>query len=164
MRASFSKSNAPCLRDSKRPLRLFLSLLLELIFRVRFSQLTLDMLSITQIFKHFFFNSFPREDEGSPRQAILSKWCQDDVNQFRACMNANNYDENKCLPTKAILDKCASIAFKKVNDEPQWIFWALLLSLLQVLKATHKSVDRVCWWKNCYPCLLQMQREWFAPV
>jgi hypothetical protein len=37
-------------------------------------------------------------------------------------MNANNYDENKCLPTKAILDKCAANAFKKVNAEPEWIF------------------------------------------
>ena len=68
--------------------------------------------------------SFPREDEGSPRQAILDKFCQDEVKQFRNCMNANNYDENKCLPTKAILDKCAATSFKKVNAEPEWIFWA----------------------------------------
>ena len=67
-------------------------------------------------------NSFPREDEGSPRQAILDKFCQDDVKQFRNCMNANNYDENKCLPTKMILDKCAANSFKKVNAEPEWIF------------------------------------------
>lgn len=67
-------------------------------------------------------NSFPREDEGSPRQAILDKFCQDDVKQFRNCMNANNYDENKCLPTKNILDKCAANSFKKVNAEPEWIF------------------------------------------
>jgi len=66
--------------------------------------------------------SFPREDEGSPRQAILDKFCQDEVKQFRNCMNANNYDENKCLPTKAILDKCAATSFKKVNAEPEWIF------------------------------------------
>jgi hypothetical protein len=37
-------------------------------------------------------------------------------------MNANNYDENKCLETKGILDKCASKAFKKVNSEPEWVF------------------------------------------
>jgi hypothetical protein len=37
-------------------------------------------------------------------------------------MNANNYDENKCLPTKIILDKCAARSFKKVNAEPEWIF------------------------------------------
>lgn len=37
-------------------------------------------------------------------------------------MNANNYDENKCLPTKGILDKCSSIAFKKVNADPDLIF------------------------------------------
>jgi hypothetical protein len=65
---------------------------------------------------------FPREDEGSPRQAILDKFCQDEVKQFRNCMNANNYDENKCLPTKNILDKCAATSFKKVNAEPEWIF------------------------------------------
>ena len=66
--------------------------------------------------------SFPREDEGSPRQAILDKFCQDDVKSFRNCMNANNYDENKCLPTKMILDKCAAASFKMVNDKPEWIF------------------------------------------
>lgn len=60
--------------------------------------------------------SFPREDEGSPRQAILDKFCQDEVKLFRNCMNANNYDENKCLPTKIIVDKCAAAAFKKVNS------------------------------------------------
>ena len=38
-------------------------------------------------------------------------------------MTANNYDENRCLDTKGILDKCASAAFKKVNAEPEWIFW-----------------------------------------
>ena len=37
-------------------------------------------------------------------------------------MAANNYDENKCLHTKGILDKCAALAFKKVNAEPEWIF------------------------------------------
>lgn len=66
--------------------------------------------------------SFPREDEGSPRQAILDKFCQDEVKQFRNCMNANNYDENKCLPSKAILDKCAAAAFKNVNANPELIF------------------------------------------
>jgi hypothetical protein len=37
-------------------------------------------------------------------------------------MNANNYDENKCLPAKGVLEKCAAIAFKKVNSEPEWVF------------------------------------------
>ena len=69
-----------------------------------------------------YLYSFPREDEGSPRQAILDKFCQNEVKQFRNCMNANNYDENKCLPTKNILDKCAANSFKKVNAEPEWIF------------------------------------------
>ncbi|CDW71580.1 UNKNOWN [Stylonychia lemnae] len=65
---------------------------------------------------------FPREDEGSPRQSILDKFCQADVKTFRNCMSLNNYDENKCLVTKGILDKCAASAFKKVNSEPEWIF------------------------------------------
>ena len=66
--------------------------------------------------------SFPREDEGSPRQAILDKFCQADVKTFRNCMSLNNFDENKCLETKGILDKCAALAFKKVNSEPEWMF------------------------------------------
>jgi len=37
-------------------------------------------------------------------------------------MNANDYDENRCLPTKNILDKCAASSFKKVNSEPEWVF------------------------------------------
>ncbi len=101
---------------------------------VRYAILELKMVESCD-FKHlpFVTYSFPREDEGSPRQAILAKFCQDEVNQFRACMNANNYDENKCLPTKAILDKCAAHAFKKVNAEPEWIFWACLKVLLLLL-------------------------------
>eukprot|EP00347_Sterkiella_histriomuscorum_P022361 403330754 len=65
---------------------------------------------------------FPREDEGSPRQSILDKFCQADVKTFRNCMGLNNNDENKCLTTKNILDKCSAAAFKKVNSEPEWIF------------------------------------------
>ena len=65
---------------------------------------------------------FPREDEGSPRQKILENWCAPEVKTFRGCMTANNYDENRCLVPKGILDKCASKAFKKVNSEPEWIF------------------------------------------
>ena len=60
--------------------------------------------------------SFPREDEGSPRQAILQQFCPVEVKTFRNCMAANNYDENKCLDTMRILDKCAGAAFKKVNS------------------------------------------------
>ncbi len=65
---------------------------------------------------------FPREDEGSPRQKILDTFCQAEVKLFRTCMTANNYDENKCLETKGILDKCSSLAFKKSNAEAEWIF------------------------------------------
>jgi hypothetical protein len=31
-------------------------------------------------------------------------------------MTANGNDENKCLETKGVLDKCAALAFKKVNS------------------------------------------------
>ena len=41
---------------------------------------------------------------------------------FRKCMKENNFDENRCLQTKGILDKCAGKAFKKVNAEPEWVF------------------------------------------
>ena len=60
--------------------------------------------------------SFAREDEGSLRQDILEKFCAFDVKNFRACMTANGNDENKCMPTKLILDKCAAAAFKEVNS------------------------------------------------
>ena len=65
---------------------------------------------------------FPREDEGSPRQAILVKFCQSDLTGFRACMTANNFNENACLQSKGILDKCAAAAFKEVNSNPEFIF------------------------------------------
>jgi len=65
---------------------------------------------------------FPREDEGSPRQKILDSFCKEDVHKFRTCMSANNFDENRCLETKKIVDICASAAFKKVNAEPEWKF------------------------------------------
>ena len=66
--------------------------------------------------------SFPREDEDSPRQAILAKNCSTDMSNFRACMSANNFDENQCLPTKGILDKCAQGAFKMVNSDHSIVF------------------------------------------
>ena len=66
--------------------------------------------------------SFPREDEGSPRQKILDMFCQAEVKLFRTCMTANNYDENRCLETKGILDKCSSKAFKKANSETEFTF------------------------------------------
>jgi len=37
-------------------------------------------------------------------------------------MAANDYNENKCLETKKILDKSSSLAFKKVNENPEFIF------------------------------------------
>ena len=60
--------------------------------------------------------SFAREDEGSPRQDILGKFCPDDLKLFRTCMAANGNDENLCLESKGILDKCADGAFRKVNS------------------------------------------------
>ena len=69
-----------------------------------------------------FFTSFPREDEDSPRQAILAKFCANDVTAFRSCMSANAFDENKCLTTKGVLDKCASKSFKDVNADANYVF------------------------------------------
>lgn len=41
-------------------------------------------------FLHCFFSlRFPREDEGSPRQAILAKFCPTELSAFRGCMVAN---------------------------------------------------------------------------
>ena len=68
------------------------------------------------------YTSFPREDEDSPRQAILAKFCVADVTTFRACMSANAFDENKCLESKGVLDKCASKSFKDVNADANYVF------------------------------------------
>ena len=65
---------------------------------------------------------FPREDEDSPRQAILLKYCTEDLSQFRSCMQANDFNENACLPTKNILLKCAALSFKAVNADINIIF------------------------------------------
>ena len=65
---------------------------------------------------------FPREDEGSPRNKILDMFCKVDLTAFRKCMTENNFDENNCLETKGILDKCASKAFRQVNTDPNMVF------------------------------------------
>ena len=67
---------------------------------------------------------FAREDEDSPRQDILSKFCAPEVKGFRSCMSANNNDENKCLEPKGLLDKCAGAAFKEVNSAGpgKWVY------------------------------------------
>ena len=50
---------------------------------------------------------FPREDEGSPRNKIIDTFCPVQMKEFRTCMSANNYNENLCLPTKKVLEKCS---------------------------------------------------------
>ena len=67
---------------------------------------------------------FAREDDDSPRQDILNKFCPDDLKQFKSCMAANGNDENKCLATKDALDKCAAAAFKVVNaaGAGKWVY------------------------------------------
>mmetsp|Transcript_16227 Transcript_16227/g.14162 ORF Transcript_16227/g.14162 Transcript_16227/m.14162 type:complete len:92 (+) Transcript_16227:40-315(+) len=65
---------------------------------------------------------FPREDEGSPRQKIVEQFCPGENKDFRACMTANGFDENKCLGPKGILDSCADKAFREVNANPEMIF------------------------------------------
>ena len=45
-----------------------------------------------------------------------------DVFKFRECMNANSNDENKCLDSKKVLDKCSFAAFNEVNTDPKWVF------------------------------------------
>ena len=65
---------------------------------------------------------FPREDDGSPRQAIMNQFCESNLGEFRSCMAANDFNENNCLESKGTLDKCAALAFKKVNSESQYIF------------------------------------------
>ena len=69
--------------------------------------------------------SFAREDEGAPRQDILVKFCPDDLKAFRTCMGANGNDENKCLDSKNILDKCADKAFRHVNSAGpgNFVYW-----------------------------------------
>ena len=69
-----------------------------------------------------FANSFPREDEGSPRTTILEQFCLADYTAFRACMTANDFNENNCLSDKRTLDTCASKNFAKVNADVDYIF------------------------------------------
>ena len=67
---------------------------------------------------------FAREDEDSPRQDILSKFCTNDLKAFKTCMAANGNDENKCLETKNLLDKCGGKAFAEVNSAGpgKWVY------------------------------------------
>ena len=67
---------------------------------------------------------FAREDEDSPRQDILTKFCPEKLKAFKSCMGANGNDENKCLESKGFLDKCAAAAFKEVNGSGpgKWVY------------------------------------------
>ena len=47
----------------------------------------------------------------------MMQFCETNMNDFRGCMAANDFNENNCLETKGVLDKCAALAFKKVNAE-----------------------------------------------
>ena len=68
--------------------------------------------------------SFAREDEGSPRMDILAQFCPEQLGEFKICMAANAGDENKCLDTKGILEKCSGVAFSTVNaaGAGKWVF------------------------------------------
>ena len=72
-----------------------------------------------------FYNSFPREDEGSPRQDILAEFCPTQLSAFRTCMTANNYKEDLCLQPKGLLEKCSGAAFKSTNADPTKSFWEI---------------------------------------
>ena len=67
---------------------------------------------------------FAREDEDSPRQDILNKFCPEDLKGFKTCMAANGNNENACLGPKGILDKCAGKAFREVNGAGagKWVY------------------------------------------
>ena len=56
---------------------------------------------------------FAREDDDSPRQDILGKFCPDDLKGFRSCMAANNNDENKCLEPKASLTSAPELPSRR---------------------------------------------------
>ena len=68
------------------------------------------------------YDSFPREDDSAPRQVILKKMCHDFLGTFKACMQANDFNENNCLPSKGDLDKCGAAAFRNVNDDVTLVF------------------------------------------
>ena len=68
------------------------------------------------------YDSFPREDDSAPRQVILKKMCNEPLGTFKACMQANDFNENNCLPSKGILDKCGSAAFRNVNEDTSLVF------------------------------------------
>ena len=68
--------------------------------------------------------TFARDDEGSPRQDIFIKFCPVDLSAFKSCMTSNGNDENKCLESKGLLEKCSSAAFKTVNaaGAGNWVY------------------------------------------
>jgi hypothetical protein len=65
---------------------------------------------------------FPREDASAPRQKILREYCPKQLDRFKACLEANNGDENRCLKQKRVLTKCADAAFRKVNNDSAYMF------------------------------------------
>ena len=67
---------------------------------------------------------FAREDDDSPRQDILIKFCPESLKEFKTCMKANGNNENECLTTKGVVDKCAAAAFKEVNaaGAGNWVY------------------------------------------
>ena len=67
-------------------------------------------------------NSFPREDSDAPRQKILREFCPHQLEVFKECLHANAGDENKCTEQKKPLTKCEKKYFRKVNNDPNYIF------------------------------------------
>lgn len=67
-------------------------------------------------------NSFPREDGASPRMAILKEYCPNQLSKFKKCLEENGGDENKCPKEKKRLNKCSAKAFRKVNNDLNYVF------------------------------------------
>ena len=53
---------------------------------------------------------------------ILNEYCPNQLKAFKACLEQNGGDENKCPKEKKKLNKCANKAFKKVNADMNYVF------------------------------------------
>ncbi len=54
--------------------------------------------------------------------AILKEYCPNQLSKFKKCLEENGGDENKCPKEKKRLNKCSAKAFRKVNNDLNYVF------------------------------------------
>jgi len=63
---------------------------------------------------------YPREEDSAPRMVILKKECPDDHTEWITCCKANAGQESKCSDLKDTLYECGIVAFRRVNNDPDY--------------------------------------------